>query len=328
MKDPFFIAPFPWLVEWAQPWCNRLHLPSLALHLHEILAAALFYSFIFYPVSPIISRLLAPKHYVKLNRKKRLNWDAHVVSFIQSTLINLLALWVMLVDDERRNMDWQERVWGYTGAAGMIQALAAGYFVWDLIVTSRNLDVFGLGTLAHAIAALLVYALGFRPFVNYYGCIFILWELSTPFLNIHWFMDKVDMTGSRAQLYNGFLLLFSFFSCRLVYGTYQSVYVFRDIWAALNTPRGMVSRDSPVMLFVTDQSRVPFWLASAYLASNITLNSLNFYWFIMMIKAVTKRFKPAKEVPMAEKPLTEVEVDASNVASGVSKRRQPQRRKA
>lgn len=58
-------------------------------------------------------------------------------------------------------MAWEERIWGYTGASGMIQGLAAGYFLWDLVVTSCNLDVFGLGTLAHAIAALFVYSLGF-----------------------------------------------------------------------------------------------------------------------------------------------------------------------
>lgn len=161
MKDPFFIGPIPWLVRRAQPWCDRLHLPSLPLHLHEILAAALLYSVIFYPLSPLISNMLVPGHYAKLSQKKRLNWNAHVVSLIQSSLINLLALWIMLVGDERRNMDQEERVWGYTGAARMIQAFAAGYFVWDLIVTSRNLDVFGLGTLAHAVAALLVYCLGF-----------------------------------------------------------------------------------------------------------------------------------------------------------------------
>lgn len=67
----------------------------------------------------------------------------------------------MVVDQERKNMDSEERIWGYTGAAGMVQALAAGYFVWDLCVTSTNLNVFGLGTLAHAIAALFVYTLGF-----------------------------------------------------------------------------------------------------------------------------------------------------------------------
>ncbi|PNY29295.1 TLC domain-containing protein [Tolypocladium capitatum] len=321
MRDPFFIAPIPWLVDWARPWCDRLNLPSLPLHIHEVLAAALLYGVIFWPVSPLISNLLAPQHYAKLPRKKRLNWDAHVVSMIQSTLINVLAIWVMVVDDERRNMDWEERVWGYTGAAGMVQALAAGYFVWDLVVTSLNLDVFGLGTLAHAIAALLVYSLGFRPFVNYYGCIFILWELSTPFLNVHWFMDKVNMTGSRAQLYNGFLLLFSFFSCRLVYGTYQSALAFRDIWAAVNGHPSHGVHGSAVMTFATDKSTVPLWLAAVYLASNLTLNGLNFYWFVMMISAVRKRFEPGKQ------PQTEVEVDLSTFASGMSAGPKPQRRK-
>lgn len=161
MRDPFFLPPVPWLAELVQPWADFFDLPTLPLHIHEILAAALLYSVIFYPVSPLISHLLAPEHYSKLPRKRRLNWDAHVVSMVQSVLINGLALWVMFADEERNHMDWEGRVWGYTGASGFIQALAAGYFLWDLVVTSLNLDVFGLGTLAHAIAALLVYSLGF-----------------------------------------------------------------------------------------------------------------------------------------------------------------------
>ncbi|RFU72171.1 duf887 domain protein [Trichoderma arundinaceum] len=313
MKDPFFIPPIPWLSQLVQPWCDRFNLPSLPQHIHEVLLSAIFYSAIFWPVSPLLSRLLAPQHYSKLSRKRRLNWDAHVVSFIQSTLINIIAIWVMIVDQERKHMDWEERIWGYTGAAGMVQALAAGYFVWDLFVTSFNLDVFGLGTLAHAVAALLVYTLGFRPLVNYYGSVFILWELSTPFLNIHWFLDKINMTGTSVQLYNGLLLLFSFFSARLVYGTFQSFCVLRDMWAAVNTHPTKGFSQSPVMEFATQESTVQPWLAIAYFMSNITLNTLNFYWFIMMIRAVLKRFKPN------EQRATEVEVDLSSVASGVSR---------
>lgn len=161
MKDPFFVKPIPWLVDLAQPLCDRVGLPALSLHIHEILLGALFYSVIFYPVSPILSRILAPNHYARLPRKRRLNWDAHVVSMIQSMLINGLAIWVMMTDRERAAMTWEERIWGYTGGTSMIQGLAAGYFVWDLVVTSLNLDVFGLGTLAHAVAALLVFLFGF-----------------------------------------------------------------------------------------------------------------------------------------------------------------------
>lgn len=161
MKDPFPFAPVPWLSELVKPWTDYFGLVTLPLHIHEVVASALLYFVIFWPVSPLLSNLVAPQHYSKLSRKKRLNWDAHVVSMVQSCLINTLAIWVMFTDKERGEMDWEERMWGYTGACGMIQALAAGYFVWDFIVTSLNLDVFGPGTLAHAIAALLVYALGF-----------------------------------------------------------------------------------------------------------------------------------------------------------------------
>jgi len=36
----------------------------------------------------------------------------------------------MFVDEERQTMDWRERIYGYTGVVGMIQAFAAGYFIW------------------------------------------------------------------------------------------------------------------------------------------------------------------------------------------------------
>lgn len=120
------------------------------------------------------------------------------------------------------------------------------------------------------------------------------------------------MTGSRAQLYNGFVLLFSFFSCRLVFGTYQSYMAFCDILAAVNAHPGIASLDPPAMAFATNESTVPPWLAAVYLASNLTLNGLNVYWFFMMIKAVRKRFEPGKQ------PITEVEVGLSSVASALT----------
>ena len=64
----------------------------------------------------------------------------------------------MFTDEERKGMDWKQRVWGYTGAAGMIQGLATGYFLWDLVVTLQNVRLFGLGTLAHAFCALAVFS--------------------------------------------------------------------------------------------------------------------------------------------------------------------------
>jgi hypothetical protein len=164
MKDPFPIPPIPALSNAVQPLADYLGLPTLPVHIHEVLITAAFYEFVRSVVSPVLSRRLFPRQYGVLTKTKKLNWDVHVVSLVQSTTINALALWVMYADQERKQMDWQERLWGYTGGSAMIQALAAGYFVWDLFITAANVNIFGLGMLAHAVSALLVYSFGFVSF--------------------------------------------------------------------------------------------------------------------------------------------------------------------
>jgi len=161
MHDPFPFPPLPWLSKAVQPFADYFSLPTLPLHIHEVLGSFLAYTFINIVVAPWLSKRLFPIKYTRLSPERKINWDVHVVSLVQSTTINVLALWVMFTDEERKNMDWRERVWGYTGAAGMIQGMATGYFLWDLMVTVQHVKVFGLGMLAHALSALLVFSFGF-----------------------------------------------------------------------------------------------------------------------------------------------------------------------
>ncbi|KAL7276797.1 hypothetical protein RUND412_000221 [Rhizina undulata] len=278
-------------------------LPTLPLHIHQVIYAFATYHLTFLLLSPILSRVLFPKTYPFLNARSKINWDVHVVSFVQSTFICVLALWGIFTDAERKEWEYEEgyegalkRVFGYTVAGGAVQGFAAGYFLWDLMMSAWYLKIFGLGFLAHALSALLVFSLGFRPFVNYYAPVFILFELSSPFLNIHWFCDKVGLTGSKLQLYNGILLLCTFFCCRLLWGTYNSFLVFRDIFhihaspppPTINVP--VNSTEAAEIDHPFKDMHVPLWLAAIYLGSNITLNCLNYFWFYRMIQTVSARF--------------------------------------
>ncbi|KAG8165111.1 hypothetical protein KVR01_005386 [Diaporthe batatas] len=314
MKDPFPIAPIPALSEWVRPFAERFNLVVLPQHIHEVVFAAIMYTFVHLVISPWLSMKYAPKQY-PTHRGKRASWDSHVVSLFQSTLINILALWCMFADEERKTFDWQQRIWGYTGASGMIQSLVAGYFVWDFIITICFVDVFGIGVLVHATSALLVYSFGYRPFLNYYANVFILYELSTPFLNIHWFFDKMGMTGSKAQLYNGIILLVTFFSARLIWGVGQSFVVWYDMYRALFTaPNTEFMSVTPadetlpgtedIMMYAKEAGPLPYWLVAIYLVSNLALTTLNFIWFGKMIKAIRKRFDtPAEESKQEGKPV-------------------------
>ena len=111
------------------------------------------------------------------------------------------------------------------------------------------------------------------------------------------------MTGSRPQWYNGIFLLSSFFCCRLLWGTYQSIRVSQDVWAALHyDPLTRSSKavfepeadSAEIMRFAGDYD-MPAWLAVVYLSSNVVLNTLNFYWFGKMIETIKKRFAESKD---------------------------------
>lgn len=167
-----------------------------------------------------------------------------------------------------------------------------------------------------------------RPFLNYYASVFILYELSTPFLNVHWFCDKLGMTGTKLQLYNGIVLLITFFSARLIWGVGQSAVVWYDMYRALYTgpnteymsvtPAGaekLLPGGEDVMVFAREAGPLPVWLVAVYLASNLTLTALNFVWFGKMIKAVRKRFVPSGKEGEKEEP---AQGDGPAVGSGTA----------
>jgi len=324
MHDPFPIRRPESLVKYVEPVADFLSLKTLPLHFHEVFVAFVLYDVTYRFIAPAFSRLFFPRVYATFNARTKLNWDVHIVSFVQSTLICAMALWVLWTDSELNQMNTEERVYGYTGASGLIQAFAGGYFLWDLMITVQNVRIFGVGMLFHAISALCVFSLGFRPFVNYYACIFILYELSSPFLNIHWFCDKLNMTGSTVQLINGIMLLCTFFCCRIVWGTYNSIRVFTDMYnmyaagpVTLSDPDvGRLSSNTTVgnagfkndILQFSEGQHVPLWLVSAYLASNIILNGLNWFWFGKMIETLRKRFDPPLGTKRPEIKETTVEI--------------------
>ena len=160
MIDPLPSCPVA-LAALTRPTADALSLETLPLHAHETLLAFSFYHAVYTYLSPALSRALFPVQYPALAPKTKINWDIHVVSMFNSTFICSAALWVLLVDRERSLMSTEERIYGYTGAMGMIQAFAAGYFIWDTMASALHLRVTGPGALAHAMSALIITGLGF-----------------------------------------------------------------------------------------------------------------------------------------------------------------------
>ncbi len=101
-----------------------------------------------------------------------------------------------------------------------------------------------------------------------------------------------------------------FFSCVWPGATVQSGWVYYDMWRAVTRgPTVPFAAETPTNasavaygvedVHVLRQRRgaYPHMAGTIYITANITLHSLNVYWFFKMISAVHKRFEPtAKEV--------------------------------
>ncbi len=203
--------------------CRQLNVPALGPHIYQYLIATMFYQCLFL-LSPVVFR--KSKSYRGLNKRTAINWDIHFVSFLQAFIIMVLSLPITWDETLRR-----DRVFGYTKYGGLVYATAMGYFSWDVYVSTRYISYFGLGFALHAVASLVTFTFSFRPFLMYYGPAFLVFELSTPFLNINWFMDKMGMASHPSQTVNGVLLVFTFFVSRIVWGWYAIIHVGLDCWS-------------------------------------------------------------------------------------------------
>ncbi|CAO1624661.1 unnamed protein product [Parajaminaea phylloscopi] len=270
----------PALTVAAEPYCTRLGIPHLATHLPLALASLAGWLAV-HLGSAILTPIVYPP-YKRLPKRTRVQWHVHFVALVHAAIITPLAAAQWAAVREGGGLESgshplaKNRTYGYTVEAGNVYAVTLGYFVWDLVV-SALFD--GPAFVAHGAVALTAFTFVYHPVFMYDGFGFLLWEASTPFLNIHWFLDKAGLTGSVYQLVNAFFLLSTYILARLTFGVYNSYSWFSHV-------------NFPAHPHVP---AIPLHIKLFYSVGNITLNTLNFVWFRAMIAAVLKRFQPAKE---------------------------------
>ncbi|PWN48961.1 DUF887-domain-containing protein [Violaceomyces palustris] len=269
------LLPTAKLASFIQPYCNDLNIPHLPEHLPTVIRSLLIWVSL-QLLSSGLSPILFPKTYPKLKKLTRISWDVHFVALVHACVITPLAARIWWKIRQEGGLSGQhplavDRLYGYDRETAQVYAIALGYFIWDSFI---SIKYDGPGFIAHGLVAFTAMLLVFYPVFMYDGLGFLLWELSTPFLNIHWFLDKCGKTGSTAQLVNAIFLLSSYVGARLTFGLYNSIGWFRFV----------------VFPATPHSPPLPKYIAIFYMVGNVTLNCLNFFWFRAMVRAVQKRF--------------------------------------
>ncbi|OCL09642.1 hypothetical protein AOQ84DRAFT_388040 [Glonium stellatum] len=311
MQDP--IPPAVWVREFFEPVGRLCNLPALPNHAHQILISLLFYTCA-YKIAPSLFSWLFPSRYGSLNKAKRHECHVDAVSLTQSTINSLMAVVMLYFDTDRKDISWVERVWGFNEGNGLVMAISLGYFIWHFVMMALHVHHYGRMMLLHGFAACFVVLYAYRPLLIHYGPIFLVYEFSNPFLNLHRFFEKFGKHGTQLQLINGIILIVVFFFCRIVWGTYHVSWLYRDMWAAVRITdenlaayqRTLAASQGHGSSIIYVPQRIPAYFAVVHLGCNTTLLLLCYYWFCLILrKAASTLFPTAKnhkEGGSAEKP--------------------------
>ena len=238
---------------------------AIANNLHSIAFIALFYHIWFLVGKKFIFPLFA-SHVT--DKKKRsslmIQSSVHLVSFVQAIIVLYLSIKLMLDDENYWNFyhDSTARVFTESRGAQVICIYAIGYFTWDIYISIFHST---LPFVLHGIISVIVFGIGLKPYIQFYAPVFLMFELSNPALNIRWYLMKYAPRYKKLQMLNSFMLMVTFFCCRIAWGWYQIGKLCWDFYQVKDMS-GFKPADTAVIVL-----------------GNFILDILNIVWFRSMV---------------------------------------------
>jgi len=103
---------------------------------------------------------------------------------------------------------------------------------------------------------------------------FLLFEVSTIFVDMHWFLEKCGYVGRWPMIINDTMGLLAYLAIRLIMGTYFTALFVKDVWTLWH--------------------RIPHLLSFIGLFGNLTTHLLNFYWFYKLSRSLFRTVTKAR----------------------------------
>lgn len=157
--------------------------------------------------------ILEAMHLESTPRTNRLLDATRIVSLVHNSLAGPYSIYLLL--------GWPAHVDGITtayGPATWMLAISLGYFIWDTLVSLIMFRTIKVDMLLHAMVCTLGTYLAMKPLFQYESIGFLVFECSTPFLNL-FRLAQAFKCNNRLQLTFGIVFAFSFFVFRMMWGT-------------------------------------------------------------------------------------------------------------
>lgn len=266
---------------------------NILANLHTILYVAAAYQLVFvisqWFVFPLLVRWKLSSAGESLEKDNKiynkeysslLNQSAvHFVSLVQSFVILYLSFGSMQSINRSTHPSAGARVFASSRENDIVCIFAVGYFIWDTLI---SMVYSSFPFVLHGAISTVMFLIGLKPYINFYAPIFLLFELSNPFLNFRWFGIKYFPQLTEAnrglvtkflnivQLVNNAVLITMFFLARIFWGWWKIGELCWDFYQIYDQPQFLAPE------------------AGIVVTGNLILDVLNAIWFAKML-SVAKR---------------------------------------
>ena len=221
-------------------------------------------------ISPLLCPIISPKYYSLGDQTPHCN--TMLSSTVHAVVVSSLAIYVLAF-----GLLGTDRLFSTSALGFAVMHITLGYFVGDFLVCMwypklRN-DV---GSTIHHLTGIigLSMSLFHHGKLMFFGIYREIAELSTPFVNIFWFLHTYDLKESRWYVFISAGMVISFFLCRIIVIPWH----WYEVLAMIFSPASSANNFIPIPYKI--------WICAIYLAFDI----INVYWLSKMIKGAIKLY--------------------------------------
>ncbi|KAF5405833.1 Transmembrane protein 56 [Paragonimus heterotremus] len=205
--------------------------------------------------------------YRRLRRDVLLDWNARMTSTVHATLICITSSWCLAYHTDL----WTNKLFGTDYMSQACLCLSCGYMIYDMVTITFYTKGFPLFTylIHHTVAVFGSWMILVNQLGMFYIHYKLLTELSTPLLNLRWFIRQVGYPAKHpASSVTTLVAAFIFVSVR-IFGSIP-------FWIWLH--RSINELESETLRQTVNSYRIPVYCFC------ISLDVLNTVWSLLILK--------------------------------------------
>jgi len=224
---------------------------------------------IVYSASGYWSNYFFPQ-YRTFTKAQKIDWNSRIPSTINAVITSLGAYLVLTSTPEFRTNPWLLT----TPASSQLISVLWAYFFYDLWIVLLNKEIFNLPTVAHHALGVVLY--GVMGIVlkqaHYLLVIWILTEMTTPFVNLRFHLHVYGEKDSILYVVNGFVMAFGFLLIRATSVPYLTLHT-------------MLTHYESCVAQITPSVRSFMYFSLAL------ISVLNIYWTFLLWRGLIKAMR-------------------------------------